>query len=269
MDNESIDEMRDKVFSQYPFSLSEYEKGVLEILNSNSIPSVVSENRKKLEYLGNQCAIYAFLKSEYDKLKSIEEDGISDPVIKEYGMVTRSPSRIWELMGFVTLLEMDAISLFIGILSAQNDVERKMLGKHAYTIVYEARKNGLFDKVSNEMRNFPESLLSKMEYKELWCHVKNEFKRMSNYDVEKNIRNNIDAHKSDSFECQYNTFRSCNWTQTIMDLIILIQISDKLLKVLESIFVSYKQEFEVVADKLKSQKAQYDAILEQLRNFKG
>lgn len=168
-------------------------------------------------------------------------------------------------MGFVSLLEMDAIFLLIGILTAESIVERKMLSKHAYTIVFEARQNGLFQKVSKEMTAFPGSLLPKKENDELWSIIKKELKSMSGLKVEHTIRNHIDAHKSSSFECQYETFHTCNWGQAVYDLLVLIQISDRMLGVIESVFTKYKYEIEVATDRIRTRVSRLDAILEKLR----
>ena len=161
--------------------------------------------------------------------------------------------------------EMDAISLLIGILTAESDVERKMLGKHAYTIVFEARQKGLFQKVSKEMGAFPESLLPKQENDELWSIIKKDLRSMSDIGVEHTIRNHIDAHKSSSFECQYETFRSCNWGQAVYDLLALLQISDRLLGVIESVFSKYKDEIESVTNRIKTRVSMLDDILEKLK----
>ena len=208
------------------------------------------------------CCIY-FFKNDNDghKVSACE----SDPLLKEYAIIRNSFPNIWELMGFVSLLEMDAISLLISILTAESDVERKMLSKHAYTIVFEARQKGLFQKVSKEMKAFPESLLSKKENDELWSIIKTDLKSMSDTGVEHTIRNQIDAHKSSSFECQYETFRSCNWGQAVYDLLVLIQISDRLLDVIESVFSRYKHEIGLVTEKIKTRVSALDAISEKLK----
>ena len=129
----------------------------------------------------------------------------------------------------------------------------------------EARQNGLFQKVSKEMSAFPECLLPKQENEELWNIIKMDLKSMSDIGVEHTIRNHIDAHKSSSFERQYETFRSCNWGQAVYDLLVLIQISDRLLDVVESISTKYKHEIEVVTDKIKGRVSKLDAILEKLK----
>ena len=265
MHDNSFDDIREKVFSGYPFALSNEEKDICGKLNTRNIPRVVSECRQKLEYLGNRCAVFTFLKNDNDGHKVSDAACVSDPLLKEYAIIRDSFPDIWELMGFVSLLEMDAISLLIGIMTAESDVERKMLSKHAYTIVFEARQKGLFQKVSKEMKAFPESLLPKKENDELWRIIKKDLKSISDIDIEKSIRNQIDAHKSSSFECQYETFRSCNWGQAVYDLIVLIQISDRLLGVIESIFSKYKHEIEVVTDRITTRVSMLDAILEKLK----
>ena len=265
MHNDSLDDIRENVFSGYPFALSNEEKDILGKINAKRIPLVVSEYRQKLEYLGNRCAVFAFLKNDNDGHVVPDADCESDPLLKEYAIIRNSFPNIWELMGFVSILEMDAISLLIGILTAESDVERKMLGKHAYTIVFEARQKGLFQKVSKEMGAFPESLLPKQENDELWSIIKKDLRSMSDIGVEHTIRNHIDAHKSSSFECQYETFRSCNWGQAVYDLLALLQISDRLLGVIESVFSKYRDEIEVVSDRIKARVLMLDAILERLK----
>ncbi|MDO4214408.1 MAG: hypothetical protein Q4D12_00635 [Bacteroidales bacterium] len=239
--------------------MSNEEKDILGKLNTKNIPQVVSDCRQKLEYLGNRCAVFTFLKNDNDGHKVSDVAYESDSLLKEYAIIRNSFPNIWELMGFVSLLDMDAISLLISILTAESDVERKMLSKHAYTIVFEARDKGLFQKVSKEMERFPESLLSKQENDE------KELKSMSDIKVEHTIRNQIDAHKSSSFECQYETFRSCNWGQAVYDLLVLIQISDRLLGAIESVFSKYKHEIEAVTDRIKARVPILDAIIEKLR----
>lgn len=265
MHDDSLDDIREKVFTGYPFALSNEEKDILDKLNTKSIPLVVSECRQKLEYLGNRCAVFTFLKNDNDGHKVSDAACESDPLLKEYAIIRNSFPNIWELMGFVSLLEMDAISLLISILTAESDVERKMLSKHAYTIVFEARQKGLFQKVSKEMKSFPESLLSKQENNELWSIIKKDLRSMSDIGVEHTIRNRIDAHKSSSFECQYETFRSCNWGQAVYDLLALIQISDRLLGVIESVFSKYKDEIESVTNRIKTRVSMLDDILEKLK----
>lgn len=265
MQDETFNNFREKVFSKYPFSLSNEEIDILEKIKTKRIPLIVEELRLKLNYLGNRCAVFAFLKNDSEENKVSDIDYESDPLLKEYAILINSSSNIWELMGFVSLLEMDAVSMLISILLAQSDVERKMLSKHAYTIVYEARHNNLFQKVSKEMKNFPESLLSKKDNDELWTTIKKELKSMSDLDVENSIRNHIDAHKSSSFECQYETFRSCGWGQAVYDLIVLIQVSDRLLGVIESIFSKLKHEINEVTDRIKTRVERLDAIIEMLK----
>lgn len=265
MHDDSLDDIHEKVFCEYPFTLSNEEKDILSELNKKSIPQIVSDCRQKIEYLGNRCAVFAFLKNNCDGHEASDADCECDPLLKEYAIIRNSFSNIWELMGFVSLLEMDVISLLIGILTAESDVERKMLSKHAYTIVFEARQKGLFRKVSSEMKAFPEYLLSKKENDELWSVIKKELKSMSDIKVEHTIRNQIDAHKSSSFECQYETFRSCNWGQAVYDLLVMIQISDRLLGVIESVFSKYKHGIESVTDRIKTRVSKLDDILEKLR----
>ena len=58
--------------------------------------------------------------------------------------VLQTHRNVYETMGFLTLLQMDALTTTICLFQANNDTERIMLSKHAYTIIYEAQKNDLF-----------------------------------------------------------------------------------------------------------------------------
>lgn len=262
---DSFDGLREAVFAQYPFSLSNEEKDALSKINASCAPTIVADNRSKLEHLGNRCAVFKYLKDSCEEHLNSDKDCTFDPLLQEYSLIRNSYSNIWELMGFVSLLEMDSISMLVSILSAQNDIERKMLGKHAYAIAYETRQKGLYQKISKELKKFPEAILPKTEYDELWRTIKKDLKDMSSADKEKTIRNSIDAHKSSSFEIQYETFYSCNWAQSVLDLIVLIQISDRLLNVIESVFSRCEHELDIVTEKLKNRVSQYDAILEVLK----
>lgn len=262
---DSFDDLREAIFFQYPFSLSNEEKDVLSKINESCVPQIVADYRSKLEYLGNRCAVYKYLKRSCEEYLSSDMNCDFDPLLQEFSLINNSYSNIWELMGFVSLLEMDSISMLVSILSAQNDIERKMLGKHAYTIAYEARKRGLYDKVSRELKVFPETILPKTEYDELWRTIKKDLKTMSSTDKEKTIRNSIDAHKSSSFESQYEIFYSCNWAQSIFDLIVLIKVSDRLLSVIESVFSKCEHELNIITEKLKIRVSKCDAILEIFR----
>lgn len=266
-----IDQIRELVFTQYPFASTDDENVILEQLNGERYRPLIEKLRRNLDDLGNRCAVYAFLKNLFDqdnrKSNPTSKSSLNDSVLHKFEIVSKSTPAIWELMGFVSLLKMDAITMFISILSSKSAVERKLLAKHAHTIVFEARQSGLFNKVSREMLNFPKTLLSKEDYDNLWRSVKADLKQTSDIDIEKDIRNNIDAHKSNSFECQYNTFRSCKWSQAVFDLIVLIQISDRILEAIESILSNYKHEMDIISDQLKENVLRYDLLAEQLRNL--
>ena len=53
--------------------------------------------------------------------------------------------------------------------------------------------------------------------------------------------------------------------QAVYDLLVLIQISDRLLGVIESVFSKYEHEIDAVTDRIKTRVSMLDDILEKLR----
>ena len=129
-------------------------------------------------------------------------------------------------MGYLTLLQMDAITTTICLLQAQNDTERIMLSKHAYTIIYEARINDLSKKVSKEMRLYPNEVVNIQELSDFWKNINSILKQIMDIEFAKEIRNNIDAHKNNSFIRQIALYRECQWGESIIYLSIFTKLVD-------------------------------------------
>jgi len=130
------------------------------------------------------------------------------------------------MMGYLTLLQMDAITTTICLLQAQNDTERIMLSKHAYTIIYEARINDLSKKVSKEMRLYPNEVVNIQELSDFWKNINSILKQIMDIEFAKEIRNNIDAHKNNSFIRQIALYRECQWGESIIYLSIFTKLVD-------------------------------------------
>ena len=80
-----------------------------------------------------------------DKEKHDIDSNVGDTyAIEKWLTVIQTHYNVYELMGFLTLLQMDAMTTIICLLQAINDTERIILSKHAYTILYEAKQNDLF-----------------------------------------------------------------------------------------------------------------------------
>lgn len=130
---------------------------------------------------------------------------------------------------------MDAMTTCISLFDAKTDTERIILCKHAYTILYEALEHNLFKRVSRDMRKYPEVLITSDELNGFWQNVKISLKDISEKEEAQRIRNNIDAHKSDSFMQQIDVYKTCKWAQSIINLYVLIQIIDDIQNCMEGI----------------------------------
>ncbi|MDE5947536.1 MAG: hypothetical protein K2G86_01910, partial [Prevotella sp.] len=125
---------------------------------------------------------------------------------------------VYEMFGYLTLLQMDAMITIVGLYQAKNDTERIMLCKHAYTIIYEAIEDNLFKKNSAGIKKYPKELKGNV-YKQFWKGVKDVIKNMTDNIAEaKIIRNTIDAHKCHSFIEQINAYKKCSWSQSVVNM---------------------------------------------------
>ncbi len=127
--------------------------------------------------------------------------------LKKWLTVIQTHRDVYEMMGYLTLLQMDALTTNISLLQAQNDTERIVLCKHAYTIIFEAKDQDLFSKVSAGMLKYPEDLVKRKEIRTFWKDVKVILKAMMEINEAKDIRNRIDAHKDDSFVTQIALYK--------------------------------------------------------------
>ena len=149
--NESVSDIAKKLgivrFSfKEIFILPDSEKERVEQLAEKGICIDVELLREHLEYAGKRCCVYESLVEYHEKTiadtqQKIEKDRIGSYALEKWLPIMQTHRNIYELMGYLTLLQMDAITTIIALLQAQNDTERIMLSKHAYTIIYEERKN--------------------------------------------------------------------------------------------------------------------------------
>ena len=159
-------------------------------------------------------------------LEEIEKNAFSSYAPEKWLTILQTHRNIYEMMGYLTLLQMDAITTTICLLQAQNDTERIMLSKHAYTIIYEARINDLSKKVSKEMRRYPNEVVNIQELSDFWKTINSILKQIMDIEFAKEIRNNIDAHKNNSFIRQIALYRECQWGESIIYLSIFTKLVD-------------------------------------------
>ena len=209
------------------FTVQESESEKIQHLLKLGFFTDVETMREYLVNAGKRCSIYVtllnFFDDEIKKAKEEIEHYYSYGNSKWLPIITIHRD-IYELIGFLTLLQMDALTTCIGLFQAKNDVEKIMHSKHAYTIIYEAKQNDLFNKVSYEMHKYPEDLINKDELKKLWLLIKSMLKKMVNLKDAHDIRNNLDAHKCKSFVTQIELYKKCSWTQSIAFLSVFIKI---------------------------------------------
>ena len=213
------------------FVLSDSEKEKIQQFSEKGICIEPELLRVHLEYAGKRCCLYESLLNYHEEviaktLEEIKKNAFSSYASEKWLTILQTHRNIYEMMGYLTLLQMDAITTTICLLQAQNDTERIMLSKHAYTIIYEARINDLSKKVSKEMRLYPNEVVNIQELSDFWKNINSILKQIMDIEFAKEIRNNIDAHKNSSFIRQIALYRECQWGESIIYLSIFTKLVD-------------------------------------------
>ena len=255
------------------FELQSSEMEIVEKLSNIGVCTNIEELRNNLELAGKRCTLYAGLMELFtdgiDKAKHDIESNVGDTyAIEKWLTVIQTHYHVYELMGFLTLLQMDAMTTIICLLQAINDTERIMLSKHAYTIMYEAKQNDLFKKVSAEMHKYPDDLVAREELNVFWKDIKAILNKMMDTKEAKEIRNNLDAHKNQSFTTQISFYKKCDWSRSVVGLSMFVILIEKIQIFMEIIHhkidILYNQYRAFMEDRIK----QYEEILRQLREYK-
>ena len=255
------------------FELQSSEMEIVEKLSNIGVCTNIEELRNNLELAGKRCTLYAGLMELFtdgiDKAKHDIESNVGDTyAIEKWLTVIQTHYNVYELMGFLTLLQMDAMTTIICLLQAINDTERIMLSKHAYTIMYEAKQNDLFKKVSAEMHKYPDDLVARAELNVFWKDIKAILNKMMDTKEAKEIRNNLDAHKNHSFTTQISFYKKCDWSRSVVGLSMFVILIEKIQIFMEIIHhkidILYNQYRAFMEDRIK----QYEEILRQLREYK-
>lgn len=255
------------------FELQSSEMEIVEKLSNIGVCTNIEELRNNLELAGKRCTLYAglmeFFTDGIDKAKHDIESNVGDTyAIEKWLTVIQTHYNVYELMGFLTLLQMDAMTTIICLLQAINDTERIMLSKHAYTIMYEAKQNDLFKKVSAEMHKYPDDLVAREELNVFWKDIKAILNKMMDAKEAKEIRNNLDAHKNQSFTTQISFYKKCDWSRSVISLSMFVILIEKIQIFMEIIHhkidILYNQYRAFMEDRIK----QYEEILRQLREYK-
>lgn len=154
-------------------------------------------------------------------------EGKGDPVINEKRLpLLEIGERANNLVGYLTLLQMDATVSLVNMLEAKSDVERLVACKHAYTILYEARVKGLSKVISKQMRELPEEVFPSKKCDNLFRAIRRIKRFMISDDEAETVRNKIDSHKSDSFSEQVKAYESCDFGRCFVSMYGLTQLAD-------------------------------------------
>lgn len=254
------------------FELRHSESDTVDLLKAKGLYNDAQDLRGKLEYAGKRCTLYAGLIESLNKeinrtMKDIECN-VGDTYAKRKLLnISQTHRDVYDMMGFLTLLQMDAITTVIGLIQAQNDTERKMLSKHAYTIIFEVRENDLFKKVSVGMRNYPAEIVNKDELDGFWKGIKAVFKEMISTKVSKSIRDNLDAHKNKSFMEQIELYKKCDWSTSVVNLFVLIRLIDTIQQYMDNIHDKLNVLFDHYQAFIEKRMKQFEEILVQLRDM--
>lgn len=139
-------------------------------------------------------------------------EGKGDPVINEKRLpLLEIGEKTNNLVGYLTLLQMDAVVSLINMMEAKSDEERLLVCKHAYTILYEARVKGLSRVITKQMRELPEEVLPSEDLDSLLIGMREIKRFMVSESEAENVRNTIDAHKSGTFSEQLLAYESCDF----------------------------------------------------------
>ena len=254
------------------FVLSDSEKEKIQQLSEKGICIEPELLREHLAYAGKRCCLYESLLNYHEEviaktLEEIEKNAFSSYAPEKWLTILQTHRNIYEMMGYLTLLQMDAITTTICLLQAQNDTERIMLSKHAYTIIYEARINDLSKKVSKEMRLYPNEVVNIQELSDFWKNINSILKQIMDIEFAKEIRNNIDAHKNNSFIRQIALYRECQWGESIIYLSIFTKLVDLIQDYMNIINNNMKKVYNKYTTDIKEYIEKLDQIKKELEEL--
>ena len=254
------------------FVLSDSEKEKIQQFSEKGICIEPELLREHLEYAGKRCCLYESLLNYHEEviaktLEEIKKNAFSSYASEKWLTILQTHRNIYEMMGYLTLLQMDAITTTICLLQAQNDTERIMLSKHAYTIIYEARINDLSKKVSKEMRLYPNEVVNIQELSDFWKNINSILKQIMDIEFAKEIRNNIDAHKNNSFIRQIALYRECQWGESIIYLSIFTKLVDLIQDYMNFINNNMKKVYNKYTTDIKEYIEKLDQIKKELEEL--
>lgn len=200
----------------------------------------------------------------FDTRKLIEEEKC-DPVVNQKRLsLLEIGERTNNLVGYLTLLQMDAMLSLINMMEAESDVERLVVCKHAYTIIHDARIKGLFRVISKEMNGLPEEVLPAAERKGLWSDIKGVAHNMISEEEAEQVRNSIDAHKEASFTKQIAAYGICDFGRRFASMYALTEIVWILQQAMSIVRNNIGKLEDVFIGEVRNRIEKWDALLKEL-----
>lgn len=107
------------------------------------------------------------------------------------------------------------------------------------------------------MHQYPSEIVNIQELSDFWKNIKSILKRIMDIEFAKEIRNNIDAHKNNSFLKQITLYKKCQWVESI----ICLSIFTKLIALI-------KDYMDIINDNMKKMYGKYTSdIKEFIKNL--
>lgn len=193
------------------------------------------------------------------------EDGEGDPVVNQKRLpLLEIGERTNNLVGYLALLQMDAMLYLLDMMEAKSDVERLMVCKHAYNIIHDAKIKGLFKVLSKDMNDLPEEVISKSERSGLWKTIKGVVRKMISEEEAEQVRNSIDAHKDSSFAKQIAAYRLCDFERCFATMYALTEIAWILQQTMSIIRRNLGKLEEAFVGEVQERIEKLDALLKEL-----
>ena len=206
-----------------------------------------------------------FYKQNLLDTRNLIENDEGDPVVNNKRLpLLEIGERINNLVGYITLLQMDAMLSLINMMEAKSDTERLVACKHAYTIIYDARNKGLFSVISKEMKALPEKVLSESERSNLWKDIKKVVRNMISEKEAEQVRNDIDAHKKESFVKQISAYQVCDFRRCFASMYALTELAWILQQAMDIVQRNLSKIEDAFIEEVKERIVKWDALLKEL-----
>lgn len=229
--------------------------------------------RDELEKSGKRCCLIRDVSDFYRDIKADVQRQIEIEEHDRYPgerwlQVLESIRTVVDLLGYLTLLQMDATATIISMLEARCDTERVVLSKHAYTLIHEVHDQKFNNRVSKEIENLPDVLIRKEDKRTILNGFNDLVKKIVPRGEAEFVRDKADAHK-DVFHLQMEAYDKCNYGLGVASLFVFIRIGNLLQRtveiMLENVPLLYEQYRADVTERLRK----LERLLEKMKEYDG